>query len=78
MWIDEEGKIQSLQKRASNDVKLFLRGILKNNLKNSGVPKGLVKDFKKGIKIIDGNKVSTKSIKQAITNIAITDETAFR
>jgi len=78
MWINEEGKMQSLQKRTSNDVKLFLRGILKNNLKNSGIPKGLVKDFKKGIKIIDGNKVSTKSIKEAISNIAITDETIFR
>jgi len=78
MWINEEGKIQSLQKRTGNDVKLFLRDILKNNLKNSGIPKGLAKDFKKGIKIIDGNKVSTKSIKEAITNIAITDETIFR
>ena len=78
MWINEEGKMQSLQKRTGNDVKLFLRGILKNNLKNSGIPKGLVKDFKKGIKIIDGNKVSTKSIKEAISNIAITDETIFR
>jgi len=55
-----------------------LRDILKNNLKNSGIPKGLMKDFKKGIKIIDGNKVSTKSIKEAISNIAITDETIFR
>jgi tRNA nucleotidyltransferase (CCA-adding enzyme) len=78
MWINEEGKMQSLQKRTSNDVKLFLRGILKNNLKNSGIPKGLTKDFKKGIKIIDGNKVTTKSIKEAISNIAITDETIFR
>jgi len=78
MWINEEGKIQSLQKRTGNDVKLFLRDILKNNLKNSGIPKGLAKDFKKGIKIIDGNKVSTKSIKEAISNIAITDETIFR
>jgi len=78
MWINEEGRIQSLQKRTSNDVKLFLRDILKSNLKNSGIPKGLVRDFKKDIKIIDGNKVSTKSIKEAISNIAITDETIFR
>ena len=78
MWISDKGKIQSLQKRKHDDVKLFLRGILKNNLKNSGVPKGLEKDFKKGVKIIDANKVSAKSIKDAITNIAITDETIFR
>ena len=73
-----EGKIQSLQKRKHNDVKLFLRDILKNNLKNSGIPKGLEKDFKKGIKIIDANKVSTKSIKEAIANVAVTDETILR
>jgi hypothetical protein len=67
-----------LQKRKLDDVKLFLQDILKNNLKNSGIPKGLEKDFKKGVKIIDASKVSTKSIKEAIVDIAITDETIFR
>ena len=78
MWINDEGKMQSLQKRKHSDVKLFLRDILKNNLKNSGIPKGLEKDFKKGVKIIDANKISTKSIKEAITDISVTDETVFR
>ena len=78
MWINDDGRIQSLQKRKHNDVKLFLRDILKNNLKNSGIPRGLEKDFKSGVKIIDANKVSTKCIKEAITDIAITDETVFR
>ena len=77
MWINEEGKIQSLQKRKHDDVKLFLRDILKGNLKNSGIPNGLEKDFKKGVKIVDANKVSTKSIKDAIANIVVTDETIF-
>jgi len=78
IWINEEGKIQSLQKRKHDDVKLFLRDILKNNLKNSGIPSGLEKDFKRGVKIIDANKISTKSIKEAIANVAVTDETIFR
>ena len=78
MWINEEGKMQSLQKRKHDNVKLFLRDILKNNLKKSRIPNGLEKDFKKGVKIIDGNMVSTKSIKEAIANIAVTDETIFR
>ncbi len=78
MWINDDGRIQSLQKRKHDDVKLFLRDVLKNNLKNSGIPRGLEKDFKSGVKIIDANKVSTKSIKEAITDIAITDETVFR
>jgi len=47
MWINNEGKIQSLQKRKHDDVKLFLRDILKNNLKNSGIPRGLRRISKK-------------------------------
>ena len=77
MWINDEGKMQSLQKRKYSDVKLFLRDILKNNLKNSGIPKGLEKDFKRGVRIIDAIKVSTKSIKEAIAVISVTDETVF-
>ena len=67
-----------MKKRKHNDVKLFLRDILKNNLKNSGIPKELEKDFNKGVKVIDANKVSTKSINEAIANITVTDETIFR
>ena len=78
MWINEEGKIQSLQKRKYDDAISFLQNLLKNNLKNSGIPKGLEKDFKKGVKIINANKVSNKSIKEAIANITVTDETSFR
>ena len=77
MWIDEKGKIKSLQKRKYDDAILFLKNLLKNNLKNSGIPKGLEKDFKIGVKIISTNKVSNKSIKEAIANIAVTDETIF-
>jgi tRNA nucleotidyltransferase (CCA-adding enzyme) len=77
MWIDEKGKIKSLQKRKYDDAILFLKNLLKNNLKNSGIPKGLEKDFKTGVKIINANKVSNKSIKEAIANIAVTDETIF-
>jgi hypothetical protein len=77
MWINEENKIQSLQKRKYSDVILFLNNLLKTNLKNSGIPKGLEKDFKKEVKIVHANKVSNKSINEAIRNIAITDETIF-
>jgi tRNA nucleotidyltransferase (CCA-adding enzyme) len=77
MWINEDGKIQSLQKREYDDAILFLKSLLKVNLKNCGIPKGLEKDFKRGIKIINANKISNKSIKEAIANIAVTDETIF-
>jgi len=77
MWINEEGKIQSLQKRKYDDAILFLKNLLKDNLKNCGIPKGLEKDFKSGVKIINASKVSNKSIKEAIASIAVTDETIF-
>ena len=77
MWINEENKIQSLQKRKYSDVILFLNNLLKTNLKNSGIPKGLEKDFIKGVKIVHANKISNKSINEAIRNIAVTDETIF-
>ena len=77
MWVNEENKILSLQKRKYSDVILFLNNLLKTNIKNSGIPKGLEKDFKKGVKITHANKVSNKSINEAIRNIAVTDETIF-
>ena len=77
MWINEENKIQSLQKRKYADVVLFLKNLLKNNLRNSGIPRGLEKDFKKGVKVVHANKVSNKSINEAIRNIAVTDEKIF-
>ena len=77
MWFDEKCKIKSLQKRKYDDAILFLKNLLKNNLKNSGIPKGLEKDFKIGVKVISANKVSNKSIKEEVANIAVTDETIF-
>jgi len=51
MWINNKGKILSLQKRKHSNVKLFLQDLLKNNLDESGVPRGLKSDIKKGFKI---------------------------
>jgi len=70
-------KILSLQRRKNNNAKTFLNDLLKNNLNKSGVPKGLKPDFKKGFKIISGNKVSNKSIKEALIGLVTTDETIF-
>jgi len=51
MWIDNKGKILSLQKRKINNAKSFLNDLLKNHINKSGIPKGLKNDFKKGFKI---------------------------
>jgi len=56
MWINNKGKILSLQKRKHSNAKLFLQDLLKNNLDKSGVPKGLKADIKKGFKITTRKK----------------------
>lgn len=76
MWISEEGKIHSLQKRSQTDAGLFLKDLMKKNLAKSGVPAGLKNDIKK-FRIIRGNKITSKSIKEAASELVSTDETIF-
>lgn len=76
MWIDSSMKILSLQDRKFNDVKLFLKNLLQNNLNRSGIPRGLLNDFKKGFRIMDG-KTASKSIKEALSDITSTHENSF-
>ena len=77
MWIDNNGKILSLQKRQNNDARVFLDDLLKNHLNKSGIPKGLKNDFKKGFKIIPGNKITNKTIKEVLLELVTTDATIF-
>ncbi|MFB5645760.1 MAG: CCA tRNA nucleotidyltransferase [Nitrosopumilaceae archaeon] len=56
LWINNKGKILSLQKRKHSNAKSFLQDLLKNNLERSGIPKGLKADIKKGFKITPRKK----------------------
>ncbi len=76
MWIGEEGKIHSLQKRTHVDAALFLKDLIKKNLVRSGVPVGLKNDIRK-FKLAKGNKITSKSIKEAVLELVSTDETIF-
>jgi tRNA nucleotidyltransferase (CCA-adding enzyme) len=76
MWINEEGKVHSLQKRPHVDAVSFLNYLIKKNLEKSGVPAGLKDDIKR-FKLVTGNKVTSKSIKEAISELVSTDETIF-
>ncbi|MGQ0772052.1 MAG: CCA tRNA nucleotidyltransferase [Nitrososphaerota archaeon] len=76
MWINEEGRIHSLQKRSQTDAVLFLKELIKMNLEKSGVPSGLKTDIKK-FNLILGNKITSKSIKEAASELVSTDETIF-
>ncbi len=77
LWVDESGKILSLQDRSFYDAKLFLKNLLKKNLSTSGIPSGLVSDLKRGFTIYDGRQAASKSIKKALTELTATDGLIF-
>ncbi len=76
IWINEGGKIVSLEKRQNVEAIRFLSNFLKNNLQ-TGIPKGLQDDFKKGFKVFLGTKNLTKSIKEVTKDLILTDEAIF-
>jgi tRNA nucleotidyltransferase (CCA-adding enzyme) len=76
MWINSDRKIVSLEKRKNPEVVKFLSQFLKNNLQ-TGIPKGLQSDFKKGFKVFLGTKNLTKSIKEVSKDLISTDDTIF-
>jgi tRNA nucleotidyltransferase (CCA-adding enzyme) len=76
MWINGDRRIVSLEKRKNPDVVKFLSEFLKNNLQ-TGIPKGLQDDFKKGFKVVLGTKNLSKSIKEVSKDLISTDDTIF-
>ena len=72
MWVRRDGKIISLEKRKFTNAEKFLADFLENNLQ-TGIPKGLQSDFKRGFKISKGSKNLGKSIKEAINEMISTD-----
>ena len=76
MWIDNDLKVSSLEKRKYNDAEKYTREFLKNNLQ-TGIPKGIQDDLKKGFKVFLGDKNLRKSIKEAALDLISTDEKIF-
>ena len=72
MWIGNNKKIISLEKRKHVDASKFTNEFLKNNIQ-TGIPKGLQNDFKKGFKVSIGYKNLSKSIKEAANDLVSTD-----
>ena len=72
MWIKTDGKIISLEKRKHTDAVKFITEFLKKNLQ-TGVPKGLLADFKRGFEVSIGNKNLSKSIKEEAGELISTD-----
>ena len=74
VWIGNNKKIISLEKRKHVDASKFMSEFLKNNLQ-TGIPKGLQADFKQGFKITIGEKGLSKSIKEVANELISTDGT---
>ena len=76
-WIDDYGKIRSMQEREFYDARKFLQNLLKKNLVKSGIPGGLRPDIRRGIKVVKSSQVTNKSIKKALADLTSTDELIF-
>ncbi|RMW38760.1 MAG: CCA tRNA nucleotidyltransferase [Nitrosopumilus sp.] len=74
VWVGNNKKIISLEKRKQVDANKFMNEFLKNNLQ-TGIPKGLQADFKRGFKITIGEKGLSKSIKEVASELISTDGT---
>ena len=76
MWIGNNAKIMTLQKRPHTNAKLFLNDLIQNHLNKSGIPNGIKSDIK-NMKITTGNNIADKSIKEAILELVTTNDKIF-
>ena len=74
MWIENNGKVISLEKRKHTEAVKFMTEFLKKNIQ-TGMPKGLIADFKRGFRISIGTKNLSKSIKEEAGELISTDGT---
>ena len=74
VWVGNNRKIISLEKRKHTNAESFMKEFLKKNLE-IGIPKGLEKDFKGGFKVFLGNKTLSKSIKEEVAELISVDGT---
>ena len=76
MWVDNSSRIVSLEKRRYDDAVKYVKDFLQRELQ-TGIPKGLQNDLKKGFKVSLGSKNLRKSIKEAMLEMISTDEKIF-
>ena len=74
IWVGNDRKIISLEKRKYVDAVSFMKEFLEKSLQ-IGIPKGLQSDFKRGFKVFVGNKNLSKSIKEEAAELISVDGT---
>ena len=76
-WVDDDGRILSLQQREFHEAKKFLQSLLKKNLSKAGIPSGIISDMKRSFRVLGGHQVTSKSIKKALAELTSTNELIF-
>lgn len=76
-WVDESGRILSMQDREFYEAKKFLDNLLKKKLQHAGVPSGIIPDIKRGFRVMPGTGPVSKSIKKALAEVTSTDGLIF-
>jgi len=77
IWVDDTGRVLSMQERELDDAKKFLEVHLKKSLTKSGVPSGIIPDIRRGFKVLRGDQPVSKSIKKALSELTSTDGLVF-
>ncbi len=76
-WVDETGRILSMQQRDLYDAKKFMQALLKKDLTKAGIPSGIITDIRRGFQVLEGQKITSKSIKKALSELTSTDGLIF-
>lgn len=76
MWVGQDKRVVSLERREFSDAGAFLRNLLENNGR-TGLPKGLRDDFGRGFRVFVGTGRLGKSIKEAAHDLVSTDDAFF-
>ena len=77
IWVNDDGRILSMQEREFYEAKKFLQSLLKKNLSRAGIPSGISLDMKRSFRVLEGRKVTSKSIKKALVELTSTNELIF-
>lgn len=75
-WVDDDGRILSMQQRELHDAKKFLEHLLKNPM-HAGIPSGIIPDIKHSSRVLYGDQPLSKSIKKALADVTSTDGLVF-
>jgi len=85
MWVNKDGRLQSIQSRRYENAKKFLTDLIKNHIGESGIPKGLKADFKNGFEIVAGYDPGSHKfaamrpqiLLESAKKLILTDDAAF-